>query len=72
VAAGIAILQPSGEDCIQGRSRNDSELTQLGHGPRKPPTGDARAHAALNDHRITTHIEGTDNALFQGWTILIV
>src|SRR5208282_5669214 len=53
--AGIAVLQAPGQDLIQGGTGNDSELAELGDGPRQPPTRYPNAHAALNDGRMLTH-----------------
>src|ERR1035437_213696 len=55
VPARVAILQPPGKDLVQGGSRHNSQLTQLGYSVRKPPTRDTRTHPALNNHRIAVH-----------------
>ena len=48
----IALLQSSCENHIQRRSRDTSELAQLGDSPGQTPVGDAGPHAALDDDRL--------------------
>ena len=55
VPARIAVLQPPGEDLIQGRSRNHSQMAESGDGLRQPPIGNARSHAALDDRGMSAH-----------------
>ncbi len=49
VSPGITQLQTPGQDHIEGRPRNDADLTARGNGVGKQPVGDARAHAALDN-----------------------
>jgi hypothetical protein len=56
VPAGVAVLQSPDKNLIQRRPGNNSEMAEPGHCLRKLPTGYARAHAALNDCRVITHI----------------
>ena len=62
VAAGVAFLKAPGENQVQSGSRNNPELTELGYCPGKPPIGDTRTHASLNDHRIVGHNESPNFA----------
>ena len=55
VPAGITVLQSPGQDLIQSRAGNDSELADLGYCARESPTGYACAHATLDDGRILAH-----------------
>src|SRR6266496_5242973 len=55
VAARITILQASGKNQIECGSRNYSELPELGNCLRKPPTGNAGTHSALNDRGKIAH-----------------
>ena len=49
VAAGVAVLQPAGEQQVGGDPADDAEATVLGDLAGEPPAGDADAHAALDD-----------------------
>jgi len=52
VAARIAVLQPPGEDLVQRRTGNHTELPEPRHRPRQPPIRYSGSHAALNDNRM--------------------
>jgi hypothetical protein len=49
MAARIPMLEPAGNDCIEGGPRDDSELTFRGNGVGELPAGHGDAHATLND-----------------------
>jgi hypothetical protein len=49
VAARVALLEEAKEEDGKGSSGYDAELAFLGYGTGQAPTGDADAHAALND-----------------------
>ncbi|MGA2990046.1 MAG: hypothetical protein ABSD88_06180 [Candidatus Korobacteraceae bacterium] len=49
VAAGIAVLQPSGENVGQSYPGNDSQLTLRRNGAGQSPVGHTRTHSTLDD-----------------------
>lgn len=55
VPAGIAVLQSPGQDLIQSRTGNDSELAELGYCARESPTGYTCSHATLDDDWMFAH-----------------
>jgi hypothetical protein len=55
VAAWIAVLQASLQNGVECGAGNNPKLPSEGHGPRKSPIGNARAHAALDKYRMLNH-----------------
>ena len=69
VAVGVAVLQATGEDRVEGYAGDHSELAGLGDGAGEGPRGDGHTHPALdhNGERNSGHTNLQKDAQRASW-----
>jgi hypothetical protein len=51
IAPFVAVLQPAGDEIVEGRPRDDADLAGASNRARQRSEADARPHASLDDDR---------------------